>query len=477
VRSVRTWAWLLAPAILLVMIALNPLNRATYLMGDFRAFYCAGAALAQHASPYLEEPLRGCEQDAGPPAEPAFLRPVALPAPLPPYALALFVPFARLPFPAAALLYGALLIAAMSAATALYARVTGVSSVLLNVAFAAITATVTYYVGQPVPLVFVALAAAALLARAGRWAPAAACAVAASIEPHVALPALVAMLVALPRTRLPIVAFGALLGAAGVVAVGLPTTVAYVRDVVPAHALANAFEWQFSLTSVLTSLGVGAPLAIRCGELMFAAMVAAGVAVALRLRKLTGDAAVIVLIPPAFGVFGGVHVHFQQLAIAFPAVLYVYARYPQVRALAASGLALAMIPWNVMSASLLAGLSPLLTGAFGALTIGRRAGLVLGGAAGLIGFSLLALALAGLGPPTAHFVPHAYPPGALAEASWGDFSRSTLMRPSLMMQWLRVPTVLGLACGLAAIVRAAYGDALRARGAEPRASALPVAAS
>ena len=66
-----------------------------------------------------------------------------------------------------------------------------------------------------------------------------------------------------------------MLGVAGVLAVGLPASVAYVRDVVPAHALANAFEWQFSLTSVLTSLGVAAPLAIRCGELMFAAMVGA----------------------------------------------------------------------------------------------------------------------------------------------------------------------------------------------------------
>src|ERR1700736_5677164 len=126
----RRFAWLLAPAILAALIALNPLNRPTYLMGDFRAFYCAGAVIAQHANPYLEEPLRGCEAHAGPPAEPAFLKPVALPAPLPP----------------AALLYGLLLIAAMSGAVALYARVTGVSSVLLNVAFAAITATVTYYV-------------------------------------------------------------------------------------------------------------------------------------------------------------------------------------------------------------------------------------------------------------------------------------------------------------------------------------------
>ncbi|HYW54372.1 MAG TPA: glycosyltransferase 87 family protein [Dongiaceae bacterium] len=472
----RRLAWLLAPAILALLVALNPLNRPTYVMGDFRAFYCAGAAIAQHANPYLEEPLRGCEAQAGPPAEPAFLRPVALPAPLPPYALALFVPFGLLPFPLAAVLYGLLMIAAMTAATALFARVTSVSSVVLNIVFAAITATVTYYVGQPVPLVFLALAGAALFARGGRWWAAGACAVAASIEPHVALPALVAMLVALPRTRLPIVIAGALFGAVGILAVGLPTTVAYVRDVVPAHALANAFEWQFSLTSVLTSLGVAAPLAIRCGELMFAAMVALGVAVAVRLRALTGDAAVIVLIPPAFGVFGGVHVHFQQLAVAFPAILYVYARYPRVRALAAGGLGLAMIPWNVMSSTVLAGLSPLLAGAFGLLTVGRRGGLALSAAAALIGFSLLALALAGLGPPPAHFVAHAYPPGALAEASWGDFSRSTLMRPSLMMQWLRVPTLVGIASGLAAIVRVACSSPLRSRSVSPRSiPAVPAA--
>ena len=103
-----------------------------------------------------------------------------------------------------------------------------------------------------------------------------------------------------------------MLGIVGVLAVGLPAAVAYVRDVVPAHALANAFEWQFSLTSLLTSLGAAAPLAIRCGELMFAAMTALGVAVALRLRTLTGDAAVIVLIPPAFA-------RVRRRARAFPA--------------------------------------------------------------------------------------------------------------------------------------------------------------
>ena len=192
-------------------------------------------------------------------------------------------------------------------------------------------------------------------------------------------------------------------------------------------------------------------------------MIAVGVAIAYRLWRTSGDAAVLVFVPPAFAVFGGVHVHFQQLAIAFPAFLYVCTRHPQARAFAATGLALAMIPWNVMSSTMLAGLSPLLVGTFAALTLGRSRGLVLACVAAGVGMSLLVLAAAGLGPPTVHFVAHPHPPGVLAEEGWGDFSRATMMRPSLLMQWLRVPTMIGLACGLWALVRAAYPARVRTR--------------
>jgi hypothetical protein len=44
------------------------------------------------------------------------------------------------------------------------------------------------------------------------------------------------------------------------------------------------------------------------------------------------------------------------------------------------------------------------------------------------------------------------------------------MRPSAMMQWLRLPTLAGLACGLAAIVMVAYGDAIHRRVRVPLAS-------
>ena len=458
-------AYLIAPLLLAVMIAVSGTRSETYLMGDFRAFYCAGRAVAQGANPYLTEPLRTCEATAGPPSEPAFLRSVALPAPLPPYALLLFVPFALIPFPLAAACYGALLVASMTLAVALLQRVTGVSGIVLNLVFGPITATVTFFVGQPVPLVLAALAGAALLLRRGWWTGASACVMLATIEPHVALAAVAGVAIAYPRTRLPMIACGAALAVAGSAGIGWPATLAYVRDVVPAHALANVYEWQFSLTSILTSVGVNAEAAIRAGELMFAAMAALGVAVALRLRRATGDAAVMVIVPPAFALFGGVHVHFQQLAVAFPAIVYAFARYPRVRMLAASGVAFAMIPWNVMGASLLAGLSPLVAGTFGAVTVGRRAGLIYAVGAAGIGFSLLLLAVWGYGPAPVHFVAQTYAPDSLAELSWGDFSRTVLMRPSVMMQWLRVPTMTGLACGLAAVAWAAFGR--RATAAAP----------
>ncbi len=339
----------------------------------------------------------------------------------------------------------------------LFARATGVSSVWLNIAFAAITATQTYFLGQPVPFVFLALAACAVWARQGRWIAASACAVFSIAEPHLALPVLLTMLFAVRRTRFPILV-GALVALLRRRACrpGFSTSVAYVVDVIPAHALSNAYEWQFSLTSILTSVGVDASAAVRWGELMYAMMVTAGITVAIRMWRATGDAAVLILLPPAFAVFGGVHVHFQQLAIAIPALLFVYARYPRQRNLAATGITLMMIPWNVISASVMTGFTPLLVGAFARATMGARRGLVLTAIAGVIAVSVLALALAGFGPHDTPFIAHAYPPGALAENSWGDFSREVLARPSLLLQWLRIPVLTGLAIGLLAITGAAF---------------------
>ncbi|MGD1068192.1 MAG: glycosyltransferase 87 family protein [Vulcanimicrobiaceae bacterium] len=447
-------AWALAPVLFATMVAVSG---TTSLMGDFRAFYCGGQAIATGANPYLEEPLHACEWAARPPAPLPVARVVTLPAPLPPAALLPFVPLSLLPFPLAAIVYGVSLLGAMTVAVLLYARATGVPVVLLNLAFAAITGTQTYFLGQPMPFVLLALAASALLVRRSAWIGASACAVVAGAEPHIALPVLVAMVVALPRTRWPILGCGVLVGLVGAIVVGVPTSIAYVRDVLPAHALANAYEWQFSLTSILTSVGVSARTAVLWGGVMYALTTIVGVMVAVRLSHARGDPAALVIVPPAFAVFGGVHVHAPQLVVAIPALLAVYVGYPQLRRLAAMAVTFVMIPWNIMSGSVLTGFTPVVVGWFAYTTMGARRGLVLAVIAALIAVSVLALALAGAGPGATHFAARAYPPSALAEESWGAFSRAVLERSSLLMQWLRVPVLVGLALGLIALTRAAFG--------------------
>ena len=86
----------------------------------------------------------------------------------------------------------------------------------------------------------------------------------------------------------------------------------------------------------------------------------------------------------------------------------------------------------------------------------ERRGRVLTLAAAAISLSVLVLALTGFGPGATHFVAAVYPPNALAERSWGDFSRAILARPSVLMQWVRVPVLTGLALGLTAITRSAF---------------------
>ena len=80
---------------------------------DFRAFYCAGAALDAGADPYRAEPLRSCEVAAWE-AFPAGYPEVAVPAPLPGYALTPFALLARLPYGVAAALWECALVAAFA---------------------------------------------------------------------------------------------------------------------------------------------------------------------------------------------------------------------------------------------------------------------------------------------------------------------------------------------------------------------------
>ncbi|HEY6450482.1 MAG TPA: hypothetical protein VIX60_07375, partial [Candidatus Cybelea sp.] len=75
-----------------------------FLMGDFRAFYCAARVVSHAGDPYRTEPLRSCETSIG--SQRFFEKNpgVTIPAPLPAYAIATLVPLSLLPFGVAATL-------------------------------------------------------------------------------------------------------------------------------------------------------------------------------------------------------------------------------------------------------------------------------------------------------------------------------------------------------------------------------------
>src|SRR5215469_17736442 len=109
------------------------------LLSDFRAFYCAAQISMHGLDPYRQEPLYGCEAPQISPILWHAVGHVTDPAPLPPYALALFIPLSLLPFGAAAVVWTLVLAAAWLAVIVALRKMTGYpwSALVAAVLFAA----------------------------------------------------------------------------------------------------------------------------------------------------------------------------------------------------------------------------------------------------------------------------------------------------------------------------------------------------
>ena len=329
--------------VLLVALWLHPLRENGL---DFQAFYCGAKALAAHANPYLNQPLHDCER-ATSPSFFALYPNVTVPAPLPPYALALFVPLALLPFAAAKAVW----FAAMLALTALTVWLTAkLARIPLGVALAALCAAV---LGPAVlqlalaPLPIALLVLAAFFVSRGRRNAAAACMTAAMIEPHVALPAALALFCWIPAMRLRLIAGAVLATAVAFVAIGPQVALWYLTVLLPGHAGSELNNLgQFSLTSLLYHAGVSGAVALRLGSLQYALMLVFGVWIGRVLSKRFDDPAFLVTGAAACSVVGGAFIHLSEIAVAIPLVCMLAQR---TRAHAAwIALALLAVPWEAI---------------------------------------------------------------------------------------------------------------------------------
>jgi hypothetical protein len=411
---------------------------------DFRAYYCASLAQRERLNPYFAASLHACEAST---PSPYYRVPpnVTVPAPYPPYVMALLAPLTLLPFPAAAVVWWIAMAIAIGLAVYSLSAITGQ---VLPVALGALGLSLgltSFSTGNMMPLGLAAIVVAALCVQRGRLAFAVVAVTLAMVEPQIALPAALAFFVAYPAIRVRLALGMALLGVVAVVGGGWAQTLAYVTSVVPAHALAEVSrDNQYSLATLVAAAGVPDGIAVLIGSLSYLAMIAVGVLIAMRLARRYDEPALILLVPPALSLLGGSFVHTGEIAAAVPAALLLFARATAYRGWLLASLVMLAVPW-MNATSVATFLAPLFPVGYLVYVLWDR-DRTLALAAALASFVVIA-GLFHLAATSAGGVvhAHAYPPidPRLAEASWRSFVLSDSTNNPVM--WLlRLPTWLGL---------------------------------
>ena len=422
------------------------------LGANVRALYCGGSAIAHGADPYAVEAIRQCAHRVEPAG--AATERTQLPSRLPAYALVIFAPLSHLPYAIAKPLWLGLLLAAVFAAAAYLAAMTRVRVPLVLLAMGLSAAYLSLTDGLLAPFVLLALSAAAYYCERKRFVLAALALAASTIEPQVGLVACLAAALWLPRIRVPLgLSVGALV-AGGVVALGLPRSVAYVTHVVPARAYSELVAVdQWSLAHVLHVFGVRDGVAVWVGVVSYAAMAAIGIVFARRAALALDSDGLIVALPAAAVLLGGPYLHEQQLSAAFPAAFLLASRAKYGRSFAWLALGLLVFPWFSLSDASDARALPafaLALLAVGGITFVASNGLSalsrgITTAGALVGCGILVLLFRHLPGPA----PGSAPPGGQTQAvsaHWNTFGRSDfeLNVPLWQKEAEKVPTWIAL---------------------------------
>jgi hypothetical protein len=400
-------------------------TRFNIVLFDYRAFWCGGHALAQGLDPYRTASLLSCEQIAMPFHLASAQHGVVIPAPLPGYALALFVPLALLPYPVASLLWMVVLIGCSAECVILCARVTGANPLLCAWTFVVPAVMLWIPYGElAVVSLFGALVSAYGLSRS-RYALCALGACIAAIEPHIALGAWISLILWERHARLPLIVGGSALAALWL-STGLHRAVEYLTQVLPVHALAEVARGnQYSATWIAHLAGLDAHWSVRTGLICYAIMTAGGVALAGRLNSRTGAPGWLVLLPLAACATGGSFVHEVQVTAALPfAVLFFQTAPGRARATAAAIVIALALPWyQVLWMPIVIVLVVICAFTIGTYAIDRRYGLYAAAAAGALCICLLHLEVQHVVIAASHAIPRELAsPSPLASVPWGRAS-------------------------------------------------------
>lgn len=450
--SVRTFA---SAAILLGVLLIVASAVANSTNFDFRAFYCAGASVRQHASPYHTEPLHTCEWNGTDNKLAAFSRQIIVPAPQPGYDMAAFAMISYLPFTVATRVWTLILLLSCIATVLAVQRLCNLPITLVTITLWLSLIVPSIFLGELIPLCVAAVAMAALCAKSERWPLAGLCAAASVVEPHIGFPVCAAMLFWAPRARPAILASLLALAAVALITLGTQPNLEYLTTVLPAHALSEiASDAQLSASVALHWLGVSDGLALRLGTLSYLGIVAAAIYLARAVAKRFSDDSLLVTLPAAFAVMGGIFIHVTETTLAIPLLLTLIRHLGSRASFARAGVVLLAVPWWSIATPML--LTPDTALAMVGVTItylvwrlsnenaaiavcsGACAALAAGG---LVHWhALLSVPYTSINPPAAVFA-STYP-----EANWGWINTKYMSTGSPPTWLLRALTWTGLLC-------------------------------
>lgn len=338
-RWTRVGLLAIAAAVAIAFIVTHPPHR---LDRDLNAFYCGAKILSQGGDPYRFRSLYECQTHNMPP----IAKNVAVPPALPPYALALFIPLAKLPFAQADVVWNLLVAVGVVVVAMVVVDLSGLPPLLVAACLfpAVLLQSFTNSGLAPIPIAL--LAGAALALHRQKATLAAVLLGAAAIEPNVTLPPIIVVALMVPwmRLRLAAVAVAGLLLS---LATGVELNREYFLTVLPAHASSElGTAIQYSLSSTLYALGLSERLSLLLGTLQYASFIAIGWWLAKKLGSYT--IAVAVLAPMACAVVGGTFLHLSQIWGFLPFALCVAA---WARSWAAwVGAVLLAVPWQFAEA-------------------------------------------------------------------------------------------------------------------------------
>lgn len=305
---------------------------------DFAAFYCASRSLSASNDPYRYDSLQPCET--------RFVRfdipSGVVPAPLPPYALAMLRPLAALPFAQASFAWWFVLF--LSAMVIVWAIAEWTSfplwAIAPSITIAVLLQSLNSRALAPLPIALLCASAVAITNK--RWNAAAVLMGFAFLEPHMAAPPAIATFVLVPQMRSRLLIVLSCIVVASIPA-GIALNREYFTAVIPAQAASEAgFPGQYSLSFLSLALGMPESAALKVGGIQYLLFVVLGVVLSRSFRRTIPEGAV--LVPMALAVTGGPYIHLSQVAAILPLAFVIAAQSRS--AVAWIGIALLSVPWQ-----------------------------------------------------------------------------------------------------------------------------------